>query len=144
VPTTARTIEFVHRAELAANPRAFFRQAGALESYANAAAAQSDMLVWQSAQRRDVNRLPARARVLDLYISYLVFSVYADCARAVGGCHLAAEPLADAAARRGLRPPPVGPRQHALGRAVAAPAPPARRRAAAAAPLRGERRNSAH
>jgi len=48
-------MEKSHRAELDGNPRAFFRQPGELQAYANAATAQSDMLVWHSSQRRDVS-----------------------------------------------------------------------------------------
>ena len=60
------TMEHAHRAALARDPRAFYRLKGDSERYLDAAAAHSDMLVWQSAQARDeattslLNRLNTR------------------------------------------------------------------------------------
>jgi len=51
----ANSMERRHRSELDANPRAFFKRKGALESYVEHASSHSDMLVWQAAQNRDTD-----------------------------------------------------------------------------------------
>lgn len=52
-----RSIEHLHRQELLKSSKAFHRRKGENQAYVESAMRQSDMLVWQGCQARDVRIL---------------------------------------------------------------------------------------
>jgi hypothetical protein len=48
-------MEHRHRQAMAKSPTTFYRRAGEMEAFVDVAHASSDMLVWQSAQARNVS-----------------------------------------------------------------------------------------